>query len=180
LKDLKTIPKMIRHRIFAQLSHQSLKRFSSSVSGSSHPSTKGDKKLALVVGAGDNTGSAIAKAFANEGFTICAVRRNKDKLGPLVEEISRMGREIKGYGVDCRKEDQMQAMIEEIESTIGPIEVAVHNIGANVRFGITETTARVYYKVWEMACFSGFLMGKEVALRMKKRGHGTIIFTGNS
>ena len=52
------------------------------------------------------------------------------------------------------------------------------NIGANVRFGITETTARVYRKVWEMACFGGFLMGREAAKVMLPRGRGTILFTG--
>src|SRR5215207_2503109 len=72
----------------------------------------------------------------------------------------------------------MIALVEQIEREIAPIEVAVFNIGANVRFGITETTARVYHKVWEMACFGGFLMGREVARAMLPRGRGTIIFTG--
>ena len=54
----------------------------------------------------------------------------------------------------------------------------VFNIGANVRFGIAETTARVYYKVWEMGCFAGFLNGREVAKAMLLRKRGTIIFTG--
>jgi NAD(P)-dependent dehydrogenase (short-subunit alcohol dehydrogenase family) len=72
----------------------------------------------------------------------------------------------------------MVALVEQIERDIAPIEVAVFNIGANVRFGITETTARVYFKVWEMACFGGFLMGREVAKAMLPRGRGTIIFTG--
>jgi NAD(P)-dependent dehydrogenase (short-subunit alcohol dehydrogenase family) len=54
----------------------------------------------------------------------------------------------------------------------------VFNIGANVRFGITETSARVYRKVWEMGCFAGFLMGREAARVMLARGHGSILFTG--
>src|SRR5256885_15902093 len=72
----------------------------------------------------------------------------------------------------------MVALVQKIEAEIAPIEVAVFNIGANVRFGITETTARVYFKVWEMACFAGFLMGREAARVMLPRGRGTIIFTG--
>ena len=54
----------------------------------------------------------------------------------------------------------------------------VFNIGANVRFPVTETTAQVYRKVWEMAAFAGFLAGREAAKHMLKRGRGTIIFTG--
>jgi short-subunit dehydrogenase len=65
-----------------------------------------------------------------------------------------------------------------MEHDIAPIEVAVFNIGANVRFSITEATAPVYFKVWEMTCFSGFLMGREVAKAMLPRGLGTILFTG--
>lgn len=137
-----------------------------------------DKKAILVIGAGDATGSAIAKRFAREGYIACVTRRSADKLEPLVQEIRAAGGEAHAFGSDARKEDEMVSLIEHIESQIAPIEVAVFNIGANVRFGITETTARVYFKVWEMACFAGFLMGRETAKRMLPRGQGTILFTG--
>ncbi len=137
-----------------------------------------NKKAILVIGAGDATGGAIAKRFAREGYIACVTRRSADKLEPLVQEIRAAGGEAHGFGSDARKEDEMVSLIEHIESQIAPIEVAVFNIGANVRFGITETTARVYFKVWEMACFAGFLMGRETAKRMLPRGRGTILFTG--
>lgn len=137
-----------------------------------------DKKAILVIGAGDATGGAIAKRFARESYIACVTRRSADKLEPLVQEIRAAGGEAHGFGSDARKEDEMVSLIEHIESQIAPIEVAVFNIGANVRFGITETTARVYFKVWEMACFAGFLMGRETAKRMLPRGRGTIFFTG--
>ena len=137
-----------------------------------------DKKAILVIGAGDATGGAIAKRFAREGYIACVTRRSADKLEPLVQEIRDAGGQAHGFGSDARKEDEMVSLIEHIESQIAPIEVAVFNIGANVRFGITETTARVYFKVWEMACFAGFLMGHETAKRMLPRGRGTILFTG--
>ncbi len=136
------------------------------------------KKAILVIGAGDATGGAIARRFAREGYVACVTRRSEDKLQPLVNEIRASGSEAHGFGSDARKEDEMIGLIEKIERDIAPIEVAVFNIGANVRFGITETTARVYQKVWEMACFSGFLMGREAAKVMLPRGRGTIIFTG--
>ena len=135
-------------------------------------------KVALVIGAGDSTGGAIAARFAREGFTACVTRRAVDKLAPLVERIEREGGEARPFGSDARKEEEMVKLVDEIESTVGPIEVAVFNIGANVRFPIREMTSRVYFKVWEMACFGGFLMGREVAKRMVPRGRGTILFTG--
>ena len=136
------------------------------------------KKAILVIGAGDATGGAIARRFAREGYIACVTRRSEEKLQPLVDEIRSSGGEAYGFGSDARKEDDMIALIERIEREIAPIEVAVFNIGANVRFSITETTTRVYQKVWEMACFSGFLMGRETAKVMLPRGRGTIIFTG--
>lgn len=72
----------------------------------------------------------------------------------------------------------MSALFSRIEAEVGDIEVVVFNIGANVRFAITETTARVYRKVWEMAAFAGFLAGREAARVMLPRARGTIIFTG--
>jgi NAD(P)-dependent dehydrogenase (short-subunit alcohol dehydrogenase family) len=135
-------------------------------------------KAILVVGAGDATGGAIARRFAREGFIACVARRSAEKLLPLVEQIRAEGGQAHGFASDARKEDDMTALVAQIERDIAPIEVAVFNIGANVRFDITETTTRVYTKVWEMACLGGFLMGREVTKAMLPRGHGTIIFTG--
>ena len=137
-----------------------------------------ERKVALVVGAGDATGGAVARRFAAAGYTACVTRRHADKLAPLVAEIERAGGAARGFGSDARKEDEVVALIDSIERDVGPIEVAVFNIGANVRFPITETTARVYFKVWEMACFAGFLVGREVAKVMLPRRRGTILFTG--
>ncbi len=134
--------------------------------------------VALVIGAGDATGGAIAKRFAREGYTACVTRRNVDQLSPLVEEIAAAGGSAHPFGCDARVEAQMVELFEHIERDIGPIEVVVFNIGANVRFSITETTERVYRKVWEMAALAGFLTGREAAKAMLPRQKGTIIFTG--
>jgi NAD(P)-dependent dehydrogenase (short-subunit alcohol dehydrogenase family) len=137
-----------------------------------------NKKVVLVVGAGDATGGAIAKRFANEGFIACVTRRSADKLQPLVDAIKGNGGEAHGFACDARKEDEVIALVEQIESEIGPIEAFVFNIGANVPCSILEETARKYFKIWEMACFSGFLNAREVAKRMASRQRGTILFTG--
>ena len=136
--------------------------------------------VCLVVGVGDGLGSALAKAFAAEGYPVCMTRRarNLDALQAVAGEIAAAGGVAHAYGVDARAEDEMVALFETIERDIGPLEVVVFNIGANVRFGIRETTTRVFTKVWEMACFAGFLAGREAAKVMVPRGRGTILFTG--
>ncbi len=136
------------------------------------------RPVAVVVGAGDATGGAIAKRFARGGYTVCAVRRNADKLQPLVDEIRAGGGEAHGFGTDAREEDAVGALFDDIEARIGPVEVCVFNIGANVPSSILEETARKYFKVWEMACFAGFLVGRKAARCMAPRGKGTILFTG--
>lgn len=139
-------------------------------------------KVALIIGAGDATGGAIARRFAREGYTACVTRRSLDKLQPLLEQIRAAGGKAEGFASDARREEEVVALVEQIESTIGPIDVLVFNIGANVPCSILEETARRYFKVWEMACLGGFLNGREVARRMVARdgaGHkGSIIFTG--
>ncbi|WP_290635849.1 SDR family oxidoreductase [Aquisalimonas sp.] len=137
-------------------------------------------KAALVVGAGDATGGAIARRFAREGYVACVARRNEDKLAPLVDAIHSEGGQARAFGCDARDEEQVTAMVDVIEAQVGPVEVAVFNIGANVHYPILETTARVYCKVWEMAAFAGFLTGREAARVMVPRERGTIIFTGAS
>ncbi|MCW9035276.1 MAG: SDR family oxidoreductase [Rhodospirillales bacterium] len=139
-----------------------------------------EKKTCLVIGAGDATGGAIAKRFAREGFEVCIVRRARhlEALEALADEIRAAGGIAHPFGVDARDEDEMINLVETIETTIAPLEVAVFNIGGNVRFPIVEMTSRIYRKVWEMCSFAGFLMGREAAKRMLPRGKGTILFTG--
>jgi NAD(P)-dependent dehydrogenase (short-subunit alcohol dehydrogenase family) len=138
--------------------------------------------VALIVGAGDATGGAIARRFAREGYTVCATRRSRDKLQPLLDRIQAEGGTALGYGSDARKEEEVVALVEQIEANVGAIEVLVFNIGANAPSSILDETARRYFKIWEMACLGGFLNGREVARRMVARpgdGHkGTILLTG--
>ena len=138
------------------------------------------KKVCLVIGVGDGVGAAIAKAFALDGFETVITRRarNLPDLEAIAQKIRDQGGVVHARGVDARSEEETIALFQEIERDIGPIEVMVFNIGANVRFAIEATTARVFTKVWEMACFAGFLAGREAAKVMVPRGRGTILFTG--
>ncbi len=135
-------------------------------------------RAALVIGAGDATGGAIARRFAREGLTACVVRRNADKLAPLVDAITAAGGRAIPYGADARDEEAVIALIDAIERDVGTIEVFVFNIGANVPASVLEQSASRYYKIWEMACFAGFLTAREVAKRMVVRERGTMLFTG--
>src|SRR6201992_2051302 len=130
-----------------------------------------------VVGAGDYIGSAIARRFAREGYHVFAGRRNGDKLTPLVAEIEAAGGTCTGLSLDARQEEGVADFMRQADAAV-PLEVVVFNIGANVNFPLLDTTERVFRKVWEMACYAGFLAGREAARLMLPRGHGAIFFTG--
>jgi NAD(P)-dependent dehydrogenase (short-subunit alcohol dehydrogenase family) len=130
-----------------------------------------------VIGAGDYIGGEIAKKFASQGFTVFVGRRQGDKLAPLIKEIWAAGGEAFGRTLDARKEDEVASFLGDADKH-APLEVSIFNIGANVNFPILDTTERVFRKVWEMCCYSGFLAGREAARLMLPRGKGNIFFTG--
>jgi NAD(P)-dependent dehydrogenase (short-subunit alcohol dehydrogenase family) len=130
-----------------------------------------------VIGAGDFIGAAIARRFAAGGYTVAAGRRNGEKLSPLVADIAAAGGRCSGHTLDAREEHAVIDFLAQADRA-APLELCVHNIGANVNFPIVDTTERVFRKVWEMACYSGFLAGREAARLMLPRGRGSIFFTG--
>jgi len=130
-----------------------------------------------VIGAGDYIGSAIAKRFAREGHTVFAGRRSAEKLQTLKNEIEAEGGACETRGMDARKEADIANFLNEADNH-APLDVCIFNVGANVNFPILETTERVFRKVWEMACYGGFLTGREAARLMLPHGKGTILFTG--
>jgi NAD(P)-dependent dehydrogenase (short-subunit alcohol dehydrogenase family) len=130
-----------------------------------------------VIGAGDYIGGAVAKRFAAGGYHIYAGRRNGDQLKALHDEIAGAGGASTGRSLDARKEEDVAAFLKEADG-IAPLEVCVFNIGGNVNAPLLDTTERVFRKVWEMACYAGFLTGREAARQMVPRGKGSIFFTG--
>ena len=136
------------------------------------------KRHVLIVGAGDYIGAAIAKRFAAGGYPVCLGRRNGDKLQPLVQEIEAAGGAAHPFTLDARREDQIEHIFRHIECDIGQLEAVIFNVGGNVSFPLGETTARVFRKVWEMACFAGFLTTREAAKYMVPRSRGSIFLTG--
>jgi NAD(P)-dependent dehydrogenase (short-subunit alcohol dehydrogenase family) len=144
---------------------------------SRRPVVTARNQTVAVIGAGDHIGAEIAKKFAAEGFSLFVGRRNGDKLAPLVKEIEAAGGSAFARTLDARKEEEVTSFLADADKH-APLEVCVFNIGANVNFPLLETTERVFRKVWEMACYSGFLAGREAARLMLPRGRGSIFFTG--
>lgn len=130
-----------------------------------------------IVGAGDFIGAAIAKRFAAEGYAVHGGRRQGDKLAAFAEAIAGDGGRFTGHSLDARSEEAVAAFLDYADAD-APLEACIFNVGANVNFPLLDTSERVFRKVWEMACYAGFLTGREAARRMRAHGRGSIFFTG--
>ena len=144
----------------------------------------GVKGVCLVAGAGPGIGQSVARVFCRQGFTVVAVRRREHQLQPLVTAINREGEgeqwgPCQGLACDLRREDEVARLVDRVEAEVGPIECAVHNIGANIgHVALADTSTRVFTKVWELAALSAFLLCREAGARMQARGRGSILVTG--
>src|ERR1700726_309731 len=134
--------------------------------------------VVLLVGAGDAIGAAVARRFAEGGYKVSIARRDASKSQKLVDELTAEGRDVHAFSVDARQESEVQNLFARVEETIGPIEVCLFNAGSNVNKPLLETTEKLFFKAWELACYAGFLVGREAARYMLQRGHGTMLFTG--
>jgi NAD(P)-dependent dehydrogenase (short-subunit alcohol dehydrogenase family) len=135
-------------------------------------------RVALLVGAGDAIGAAVARRFAAGGYRVCIARRDAAKSQSLIDELRVADQEVYVYGVDARQEAAVQKLFADVEQDHGPIEVCLFNAGSNARKPLLETSERLFFKAWELACYAGFLVGREAAKVMLKHGRGTILFTG--
>jgi NAD(P)-dependent dehydrogenase (short-subunit alcohol dehydrogenase family) len=119
------------------------------------------KGIAVIGGAGEGLGAALGRRFAAGGYEVVLSSRTKEGIGKA----------------DLREEAEVTALFDRLEAK-APVEVAVFNAGANFRASILDTPAEMFEKVWRLACYAGFLFGREAARRMAPRGKGTILFTG--
>ena len=126
--------------------------------------------VALLVGAGDAIGAAVARRFATGGYSVCVARRDAEKSRSVVQEIITSGGIAHAVSTDVRSEEAVQALFAQVEAELGPIEVCLFNAGANVKSSLIETSTKLFSRVWELACYGGFLTGREAARYMVPRG----------
>jgi hypothetical protein len=96
----------------------------------------------------------------------------------LLDEAKASGLDIRAFSVDARNEAEVQGLFARVEAEVGPVEVCLFNAGSNVNKPLLETTEKLFFKAWELACYAGFLVGREAARHMVPRARGSILFTG--
>ena len=113
-----------------------------------------------MIGAGRGIGSHVGAKFAENGYVACLVRRSKpDLLAATVDEINaKPNQSAKAFLCDATKEEEVVKLVDEIENNIGPIEVLVYNLGANMGIRDLEaTTPKIFRRALDLGVFGGFL-----------------------
>lgn len=136
------------------------------------------QQAVIVIGAGDATGSAIARRFARDGFVACVARRSAEALAPLIAEITAAGGQARAFGLDARDPQAVADLFATVEGEIAPVGAAVFNAGAFLSKPTLETTPDEVHAAFMTNCLAGFVMAREAGARMVPRGAGTILFTG--
>ena len=141
------------------------------------------KQGAIVVGVGAEAGlgAAICRRFAKGGLHVVVAGRTAGKLDATVATIRKAGGSASVVVTDTTKEDDVIRLFDAAERELGAVPTVVaYNAGNNQFFDFRKTEAKLFEDMWRVACFGGFLVGREAARRMAPLGKGTVLFTGAS
>ena len=137
------------------------------------------KPVCLVIGAGAGIGGNVAKRFAQGGYhAVLCWRTDKDGLNGLVESIEGEGGSASGFLLNAIEADSIEQRVAAVEADIGPIEVVVFNLGAQIGDrGLKDTSYKAFEMGWRLATFGLFRVASALCPRMEERGKGTILVT---
>ena len=137
------------------------------------------KPVCMVIGAGAGIGGHVAKRFAAEGYHVVLCRRsNVEGLESLVNDIERDGGSATGYLLDASQDNAIEARIAQVEAEIGPIEVLLYNLGAQIgNRSLEQTSYKAFELGWRLATFGLFRAASAVCPLMASRGKGVILVT---
>ena len=137
------------------------------------------KPVCFVMGAGAGIGGTAGRRFAREGYHAVLCRRSdEDGLNALVAGIHEEGGDASGFLLNAVKENAIEDQIAQVEEEIGPIEVMIYNLGAQIGDrALADTSYKAFELGWRMATFGLFRTASAVCPRMAERGHGTLIVT---
>lgn len=133
---------------------------------------------AVVVGVGPGLGAALGRRFAKSNYTVALASRDQNKLGTIVDEITKSGGNARAFSADATDESAVINLMDKVENDLGPLEIAIFNASGRVRKSVLEIASTDFEHAWRTTCLGGFLVGREAARRMMLRGQGTILFTG--
>lgn len=135
--------------------------------------------VCLVIGAGAGIGGTVGKRFAREGYHAVLCRRSDGAgLAKLVEAIEGEGGQASGFLMNAIEDSAIEDRVAHVEAEIGPIEVVIYNLGAQIgNRALSDTSDKAFEMGWRLATFGLFRVAKAVCPLMVDRGRGTMIVT---
>jgi len=140
------------------------------------------KPVCLVIGAGAGIGGNVAQRFAHEGYHAVLCRRSdQDGLNRMVEVINRDGGSATGHLLNAIEPDSIEERVAATEADVGPIEVAVYNLGAQIGDrSLQDTSLKAFETGWRLGTFGLFRLASVLCPLMEERGKGTILVTSST
>ena len=140
------------------------------------------KPVCLVIGAGAGIGGTVGKKFAREGYHSVLCRRSDEEgLNALVENIKSEGHDASGFLMNAIVEDTIEDRVTAVEKDIGPIEVVIYNLGAQVGDrGLMDTPPKVFERGWKLGTQGLYRTARSVFPKMVERGRGTLLVTSST
>lgn len=137
------------------------------------------KPVCMVIGAGAGIGGNVGRRFAREGYhSVLCRRTDEEGLTHLVSVIEADGGSASGFLLNAVEPNSIEDRIAAVEGEIGPIEVLVFNLGAQIgNRSLGETTYKAFERSWRLATFGLFRAASAVCPHMEQRGKGTILVT---
>ena len=137
------------------------------------------KPVCLIIGAGAGIGGNVGRRFAHEGYHAVLCRRSDQQgLDELGEGIQAEGQDATGFLLNAVEADAIESTIDRVERDIGPIEVVVYNLGAQIgNRTLANTSYKAFEMGWRMATLGLFRLASSVLPLMEKRGSGTLLVT---
>ena len=137
------------------------------------------KPVCMIIGAGAGIGGSVGKRFAKSGYHAILCRRSDHEgLDRLVKSIEDNGGSASGFLLNAVEPDSIEDRIAAVEADIGPIEVLVYNLGAQIgNRALNDTSYKAFEMGWRLATFGLFRAASTVCPAMEERGKGTLLVT---
>ena len=135
-----------------------------------------DNKVAVVTGASSGMGTEIAKLFAQEGASVVAIARRKEKLQGVIDEITAKGGKALAVAGDVTNEDDVQKAVMTAVETYGRLDIVVNNAGLMDRMApVDSLDDETWNSVIDVNLTGPMRMMRAAIPRFLDQGKGTFV-----
>ena len=132
-------------------------------------------RVAIVTGASAGIGEATARVLAGAGMRVAVCARRRERLDRLAADLAATGREAAVYGLDVTDAGAVRAMVDDVASRWGSIDVLVNNAGRGLSATVEDTKPEEFRALLELNVMAVFTATQAVLPWMRRSGRGHII-----